>query len=586
MKQSKIFLLGLTVSLITPITSCSQQIESSNVNQSSSEVSTNTTTDSPESGTQSYTGYGVPSDSLGNDGDLYLDLNTSTLYIKVNGVWTIKEASNDPSTPTTRSNIEFWTGFRTSYTHAVKSLITRYQEQTGIAVRHTTTGSYDNLQSSISSSVSSKTYPNFTHGYPDHFAGYINQGIQLELDPYIEAYNAMHDVDLLADYYDDYMVENETLKYEDDGTSCVMALPFNKSTEVMMCNSYFVEYAQSLDNTIKIPETWDEWTDIGPKYLAVMDNLYGNYLYANVDSTDKDKHIDFEVVAEDGIAPTGKELLLDCSDVYKERFCLLTWDSTDNMFITIARQWGASYTSYTSEDAKNYQHGWAEFARGDNRQKTIDAIDYFKTVYNNGIFRLPIEISDSFYSSTAFKSNRCMFAICASGDISYNLHDGSSTKIAPIPYKDEEHKFVISQGTNLALFDKGSDEDKWKAFNAMVALSTDELQGAWATETGYYPVSKSAVESDEYQSLLNSDTSNMNVFDKARVESAKLNENYYMNAELGWKKFVDPGFVGSSAIRQEVASIIANALNGDKTTEQILDEAMTRISTYDPNNKK
>ncbi len=485
-----------------------------------------------------------------------------------------------------KADITLWTGFGAAYTQAVNSLITRYQEQTGVIIENTSAGSYDNLQSKLSNSVSTASYPNFANGYPDHFAGYIASGILLELDPYIEAYNEANDTDLLADYYDNYMEENKMLKYKADGTPYVMGLPFNKSTEVMAYNGYFVEYAQALNSEITVPATWDEWTEMGPKYLAVMDTLYGKYLYAKVDPTDADKHTDFETVAEDGEKPEGKELLLDCTKVTKDKFRLLTWDSTDNMFITITRQWGATYTSYTSEDAKKYQHGWAEYARGENREKTIAAVDYFRNAYNEGIFGLPKNISDSSYSSDAFKGNKCMFTICSSGGLSYNIQTGSRLKLAPIPYKDEDHKLVISQGTNLALFDQGTDDEKQKAFDAMVAFTTGDLQGSWAVETGYFPASKSATNSEAYQELISNPQDNQ--IKVAYQESAKLNEEVYMNSTLEktWTKFVDPGFVGSSAIRQEVATVISIALGSEKTTEQILDETMTRLSTYDPNNKK
>ena len=53
-----------------------------------------------EDGTSLHTGSGIPSNSLGNDGDSYIDLSTWNFYVKANGVWTlsgnIKGAQGSP----------------------------------------------------------------------------------------------------------------------------------------------------------------------------------------------------------------------------------------------------------------------------------------------------------------------------------------------------------------------------------------------------------------------------------------------------------------------------------------------------------
>ncbi len=483
------------------------------------------------------------------------------------------------------ADLIMWTGFGAAYTTMLNStLVEPYCADNGIVIENQSQGSYDKLQSNMNNSISTSSYPNFANGYPDHFAGYIKSNIQVPLDDLIAKYDEAHGTNLIADYYPEYMTENTTLKYKADGTGYIMGLPFNKSTEVMGYNGYFMEYAQSINPEIKVPETWDEWTVQGPKMLAVMDTLYGKYLFGIEDASDPDKHSQFEVRDSSDVKDDGKILLLDCSTVTKDRFRLLSWDSSDNMFITIVRQWGSEYTSYTSDDAKKYQHGWAEFASGENKAKTLDALNYFLDLYNNGIFGLPGNISDSSYSSTAFKANQCMFTICSSGGLSYNIGT-FRFKVAPIPYKEADKKYVISQGTSLGLFDQDDDVKQQMAFDAMVAFTTGNLQGAWAAETGYYPASKSATNSEVYQALINGTAGVDNATKKTYMESAQLNENYYMNAESGWKKFVDPGFVGSSVIRTEVGTIMGIVLAKEKTPEQIINESIATLSNYDPSKK-
>ena len=482
-------------------------------------------------------------------------------------------------------DLTMWIGFGSSYTTAVNNLIDRYTAQAEVSIKIETQGGYDKLQSNLTNSISTSSYPNFAHGYPDHFAGYIKSNIQVELDDYIDAYNKENKTDLLSDYYPEYLKEVKELKYRSDGTGYIMGLPFNKSTEVLAYNKFFVDYAMSKDSSITFPETWDEWKTVGPKFLAVMDGLYESYLYGVPSTSDDTKYSNY-VVSKSSEAPTENHvLLLDCSLVKEDGFRLMSWDSSDNMFITIVRQWGSVYTTYTSDDAKKYKHGWAEFNTAENKDKTMAAMEFFSDLYKERIFGLPGNISDDSYSSTAFKTNKCMFVVCSSGGLSYNVVDKGRMGLAPIPYKTADKKYVISQGTNLCLFAQGEDEDMQKAFNAMVAISTGELQGSWAAETGYYPASKSATESSAYQALMTTEFDNPTKI--AYQESAKLNESIYMDSELGWNKFVDPGFVGSSEIRKEVETIMGivfaqlNSAN-PKDNATILDESIARLKTYNP----
>ena len=477
-------------------------------------------------------------------------------------------------------DLVMWTGFGSSYTKAVQSIVDTYAEQSGVSIDHQGQGSYDNIQSNMNNSVSTATYPNIANGYPDHFAGYIKSSIQVELDPYIEMYNEEYGVDLLSDYYPQYMTENQTLKYDASGKAYTMGLPFNKSTEIMAYNAQFFAYCQFVDPTIThVPATWDDWANDGPKMYKVMEKLFGNKLVA-VGEEGSDNLTDWQIIGADDEVPSGKILVMDCSNVSAEQFRLLSWDSADNMFITVVRQWGGTYTSYTSEDAKKYQHGWAEFYSGDSKATTKAAMEYFKKLYDDKIFGLPSTVSDDSYSSTAFKNYKVMFTICSTGGLSYNIQEGLRVKFAPIPYKDADHKYVISQGTSLAVFDQGTEEDKYKAFKAIVAFTTGDLQAQFAAETGYFPASKSATSNAAYQAILNADDSSLSQTKLAYKESAVLNENVYMNDESKWIKFVDPGFVGSSGIREEVETIMAIVFAGQKSIDDIMAESYTRLKGY------
>lgn len=140
-------------------------------------------------------------------------------------------------------------------------------------------------------------------------------------------------------------------------------------------------------------------------------------------------------------------------------------------------------------------------------------------------------------------------------------------------------KYVISQGTNLALFDKGSDAEKVAAWKLLKYL-TQYKNGQFTAGTGYYPTGVRSFESEEYQDYYT------NIFtssgDKLKVGAAKVNSDIYNGDDSTWLKFVDPGFVGSSYIRQEVNFIMPELFYGNprKTVQEIIDYYYSIFTDY------
>lgn len=494
---------------------------------------------------------------------------------------------------------QMWSGFGSTYSMYLDKLIDYEWETNQLNIAISSKGSYENLQKAINESIPTLDYPTVANGYPDHFAGYIRTQVQLPLNDFIKEYDAEHGTNLMDDYYENYMVENMTLHFQPDGTPSIMGLPFNKSTELLGYNGFFVDYAISKGVIADLPETWQEWASEGPALRDLQLSMCGKYLHGEVDEAGNASNFVLNDVA------TGDDILMDMHDVTPETCRLMSWDASDNMFITVVRQWGGVYTSYSEADMKMPNpHGWVEFnntsVKNDkgvtvnSREKTIAALTFFNGLFgdmddaSSQIFGLPANFG-GLYSSDAFKANKVMFTVCSSGGLSYNTGGGQRFRLAPIPYYDDgelENKYVISQGTNLALFDQGDAATLKKAFSAMVDFTTGGVQASWACDTGYFPGAKSAANAPAYKEMLEStDYSNANVV--AYRESAQINEDEYMVEAKGWTKFVDPGFVGSSTIRATVKNILANVFNhvgagkeGEKTYEAVLNEAYTTLKDY------
>ncbi len=485
----------------------------------------------------------------------------------------------DPTpTPTKKDQVLFWAPFGSGYTTALENLIKNFNnKQETFQVKCESQGSYKNIQTNITNSITTATYPNFALGYPDHFAGYIKSSIMLTLDDFIENYDNEHKEELAAlgyesiidDYYPQYMDENLTLKFKPDGTGYVMGLPFNKSTELLSYNGYMFDYVQAMDATIeKVPETYAEWASIGAKIRNVVisneaTSLVGKKLFGTTDADGKASEFQVEPASTEKVE--GKKLLLDCEYVNDTNFKVFTWNDLDNMFITLVRQFGGVYTSYTKNDMSVYKHGFAEFWNDENKANTKQALQVIDDLHNAKIFGTASELTggDKDTASDPFIQNKVFALVSSSGGLSYNVN-GNATRVRlqEIPYNTADHKHVISQGTNMGLFDQDKPQQMLESFDAMVALSTGDLQAQWAVETGYFPATKSAMNSPIYQEFLNKDYGERNALLRAYKESYNINNDSYRaeDENLKWDLFVDPGFNGSSMIREQVGQIIGAVL--------------------------
>lgn len=479
------------------------------------------------------------------------------------------------------TSITFWNGYGAAFSSSINSLCEEELANKSISIRTESKGSYDNLQRSIMEAANTNSLPQFANGYSSHLAGYAQSNILVPLNDYISEYNSKYSCSLLDSYFESYLIENTTLKYDASGNSLVMGLPFNRSNEVLAYNSYFVDYAKSLSVISDIPKTWQEWATYGPSLRALQVEMCGKYLHGVVD---QNGHASNFVL---NTSSTGNDILLDMSDVSASQSALMSWDSLTYLFITLVEQWGGSYVRYTKEDAMNFGHGYVQF----NSESTKNALSFINSLYghpenySSRVFTTPASLG-GFYTSDAFSRGQVLFVGCSSGGISYNVNNYLA--ITSIPYFDDGEnvrKYVTSQGTNLCLFDTGDQESKNKAFEAMVDFTTGNLQAKWAVSTGYFPVSSSARGNIIYQDFINSTPSDTT--QKAYIDAARVNENEYMNSLKNWNIYCGSPFVGADLINYGVSRIIQDVLSyvgvgkdNTKTIQGILDEAYSNLSDY------
>lgn len=485
--------------------------------------------------------------------------------------------------PVTSVDLDFWTGFGSDYTAAIEGVIDHYNNLNSgkIHLTHTRKKDYNSLRTEILNSRASNAYPNVCTGYPDHFADYADTGILVPLDRYIERYDEEHGLtaqgkSIIDDYYPDYMVENQGILHDDDGNPLTSALPFSKTTEVMVVNGYYLDYFQSIDPEIVVPTTWEELATVSAKINAVIDaqglnQLNNQYIIANYDSINNKAVSPFTFSDED--THSNDQVVIDISELTAEKpFYTLGYDSGENAFITLLKQWGVPYT--TADDG-----GRALFWQSANKAATTEVLQYFQDLSQNHAFAVPETfVGGQLFCSKFLEKGRCLFNIQSSGALSRARFSNRSLRVAPIPYHSVDKKFVIAQGTSLGLLNKYNsvdtyDDEMYNAFSAMVDLTTSCLQAEWATTTGYFPTSYSANNDERYQQFLHN--VNPTRLEALYRDAGSVNHNCYIAAN-GWTKFVDPGFVGSNSIRVSVGNVLRNIF-AERSVEDAMDDAWAQI---------
>ena len=462
-------------------------------------------------------------------------------------------------------DVVFWSSFGGDYTQYLNPIVEDIASELKYKVSHVSKKSYPGVLDAMVSSIATGNYPGVVVGYPDHFAQYHGSKILIPLDSYVSQ-------DMLNDFDPNYMPENYL--YDQNGEKHLYGLPFNKSTELLGYNQVFLEYCDWKNpgkDLLTLPQTWEEWAEYDNPdskvsiYKSEFDALINGkkVVYATQD-TDGHAH-DFE---ESATPVSGKTKVFDYSKSKIETCRLFTWDSTDNAFITLVRQWGSKYTELPEDQRQvtpKKRQGKVLFANNANLSATVDMLKFFNRLHKNGIFGTPQDFGgEAKFSSDSFKRGEVMFVICSSGGLAHNTGTWHARfKSAPIPYHAADKKFVISQGADIAMTKNG---DQKKSFAFMKALTTGKFQTRWAIDTGYFPASRTAENEPEYQAFLNG-TSYADELKVYKREGAKTNHEHYSNASENWIRFVDDAFIGSAKVREVVGVILPNVFSQIKAAD-------------------
>lgn len=485
------------------------------------------------------------------------------------------------------ATVNFWIPFGSEIKGKLGDILDEFTRLTGVTVKCEDKGGYDDLLKATTLAATSGNYPHLVVGYPDHFAAYVKSNIIVRLDYYFE--NDIHNDTFepegedfeMSDFYADYMVENQSIEFDREGNPYTLGVPFNKSTEVLVYNKSFFDYIaknEAWKDKIFVPASYEELESVGKNILKYFsdNNLYGT----EIKDTDGSLVLDLSELS----APTQAS--------GTKQFKPFSYDSQANLFITAVRQNGGTYT----EIDKKTKRGYLAF----DSQETRDALTTLKGYYDERVFGIPADWGEAKYGSNPFKACKTVMTLGSSAGVANDATAGNKFKIAaaPVPYLHADKKFVISQGANLALLDRGSRKERLAAWQLMKFLSK-YANGWFASQTGYYPscayaekagpdgtsgmwanYDEEEFEGTDYATWLDEASSSLSTTDRIRAQTAQVNLDTYVNPSEGWTKFVDPPFSGSADIRREVASITPWVFTGTKTPDVAIKDIYSTLSDY------
>ncbi|WP_277630840.1 ABC transporter substrate-binding protein [Atopococcus tabaci] len=282
------------------------------------------------------------------------------------------------------------------------------------------------------------------------------------------------------------------------------ALPFSKSTRVMYYNQDILD-----EYGVEVPTTWEEVEVLGQKMVDAGDNRVA---------------MGFE-------------------------------NSYEMEYETIARQNGSDFIDPETLEVAI------------DSPESVEALEFVMGIIDKGYARTAGE--DGFFSGPFGRGESALY-IGSSAGLAHVApvaeENGLNWSTAELPtYNDTQ--LTLFAGNDLGVFASATEEEQEAAVAFMSFLLEPENTAYWAMETGYVPIRRSAIETEEYQSYLE---------ENPAAEAAALELEYGMSA---------PIFVGHGEYRNELLNTLDDVLvNGSDEQEALSNLQQTTEEIISSNN--
>ena len=449
--------------------------------------------------------------------------------------YTLEELKNLNTT------ITFWHAMGQAKSAIIQEMVNSFNKiYPNITVNIASQGGYDDLRDKIARSIRTGNTPTLAQVTTNHVPLYLKSNAISELNTYVNHQTYGLTQAQYADYIDAYLEEGMIY----DSAKTLYSLPFNKSTEVLYFNA-----------------TWFQENGLLERYNlgTISDGVFQRNPGARLSWEDIEEIGQYFISTDEYQAMSTWEQL----DNYA-----FSYDSDDNLFITLTLQFGGEYTKLTSEGKGEYLF---------NNAKSREAVQWYYDSFKAGYF-VTASAWNADYTSDKFTSGNVKINVGSSAGCSYN-DPGDKFVLGVLPYPQWEdaakEKKVIQQGTNVALF-KCDDPDEELAGWLFLKFITTWTQGLsydqqptyiWATQSGYFPILKSLMNSPEYQEFLNGNNGQKSL--TAIVTNIALEQENY--------NYITPAFPDSDKCRQEVGYLLERVLYAGISIEQAYNDAINNL---------
>ena len=466
-----------------------------------------------------------------------------------------------PDTPTesTSSSADDGTGFiktpvsitlsaTLSYEDQINSFIESFKKvEPNVTVTYSKeSGNYDGLKDKIVDGIAVNNYADMAVLYPDAIGTLMDYNIVTALDSYIENEKyGLSEADI-DDIIPIYLEEGK--KYSVPGT---YSLPFCKSTEAMFYNKGILV---GLNLSAQDP-TINGGNALSEDYL---DNLTWDELFDKLCPA---------LIAYNDAQDADHKIIKDHATYSK---AVIGYDSDDNLFITLAQQYGYGYTSLdqvTGEGKLLFNVDDID-SNGDGVNDTNgmkELIKKFKKAYDKGYLITKGSSNGGNYTNYSFTNGAALFSVGSTGGVKYQQKDGLDVGVARIPQAPVAEGHVnafISQGPSIALLNH-KDQNKtlasWLFYKHMI---NEKNSLKWSLDTNYSPIRYSNLESGDYMDATMEDDLEIGSLDMVKARAFQ----YVERSEVSSALFTSPVFKGSDVARTQVGSLVTTLLKADPTT--------------------
>ena len=446
-----------------------------------------------------------------------------------------------------KATVTFWHAMGADKTAIIQEMVKSFNKfYPNITVNIANQGGYDDLRDKVQKSFRTGGHPTLSQVYPDHVTLYLSGNSVRELDSYKNHPVYGLSQEQLNDYIQTYYAEGTI--YDSKGT--LYSIPFNKSTEVLYFNA-----------------TWFEKHGLLEKYNLgkIVDKKFVR---------NENAHLTWEDIEEIGQYYISTDEYKALSDVEKIDYFAFSYDSEDNLFITLTQQWGGEYVKLTGENT-------GEFAF--NNAQSKEALQWYLNGHKAGYF-VTASAWNADYTSDKFTSGNVIINIGSSAGCSYNDPKEKFT-LGVLPYPQREaawtnegtgaDEFVIQQGTNIALYNCENPDEELAGWLFLKFITTwhpelgydEQPTTIWAERSGYFPILNSLMNHPDYQDFLNGE-------DGDKTLQAIVAEVGYEQSE---RYYTSPSFPGTSKCRDLVENLVEAVLYAGKSLDEAYQNALNEL---------